>query len=97
MPELRERMRRELVNAGHEQATALVRRHLKDVPTMNIDVEAGVVVLLGGLIDYRRMQWTFGDAPLDVDEERIVRTWVAMVLALAGAQRRPPQEREDQR
>ena len=36
----------------------------------------------GALINYRRSQWTFGEAPLGIEEERVLE---AVVDALLGA------------
>ncbi len=45
------------------------------------DPEATAVVLLGALVALRRTAWTFGAAPLDLDDERALTAWTEISLA----------------
>jgi AcrR family transcriptional regulator len=47
------------------------------------DPDATSVVFLAPLVALRRTSWTFGSAPLDIDDDRFLRAWVgAVVVAL---------------
>ncbi len=48
------------------------------------DCDALSVVLLGAVINYRRAQWTFGETPLEVSEERLERVVRLLVERVAG-------------
>lgn len=71
-PEIRHRLRESMVNMGHRQIAEVIERY-----TTGVDADALAVVLLGGIVNYRRGAWTFDRPALDVDEERFVNTWVA--------------------
>lgn len=44
--------------------------------------EALSVIAVGALINYKRSAWTFGLAPLDLDEEILVQSWVEVCVAV---------------
>lgn len=48
------------------------------------DPDAFVVVLIGGLVNLRRNQWTFGAVPLDIDDERALDAWADIAEAALG-------------
>jgi hypothetical protein len=64
---LRDRFYAELVEPGFRAAAKLVGGR-----SATGDPEAIAVILVGGLVDYVRSQWTFGAVPLGVSEERLV-------------------------
>ena len=89
LPELRDRFRLSLVEPGYVIAADLARRWLgKRAAT--VDVEALSAVLLGGLINYRRSTWTFGDTPASLDEDRFLASWADLCSASATALVRRP-------
>jgi AcrR family transcriptional regulator len=78
LPELRDRMREGISERGYRIASAFVERWAAEVGAEGIDSDALAVVLIGSLINLRRSTWTFGSAPLGVDDDRIVDTFVAL-------------------
>jgi AcrR family transcriptional regulator len=78
-------MRDGLSDPGYQlMAAYLSRRGL----TAADDPDATAVVLLGSLINLRRSAWTFGQPPLNLNDERVVSAWAEICLALLPA--RPP-------
>lgn len=75
-PELIERMREQVVQAGYKQAAEYVRRRL---PATEVDPEAIAAIFVGAAINYRRTEWTFGAAPLRLDEDRFVEACVETI------------------
>lgn len=76
-----------VLHDGYRQIAALFAGWIDD----DHDVDALVVVLLGGLVNLRRNQWTFGAVPLDVDDDRALDEWVRVAeAALRGAQGTDP-------
>lgn len=79
LPALRDRMREGVSDRGYRVAAAFINR-----ATANIsgDQEALAVLLIGGLINVRRSTWTFGQAPLGIDDERFVATFTSLARSL---------------
>lgn len=75
-PQIRHRLRESMVNAGHRQLVGVIGRY-----TDAIDTQALAVTLLGGIVNYRRNDWTFDGPALDVDGERFIAAWVAAAVA----------------
>jgi AcrR family transcriptional regulator len=89
LAELRDSFRERLVDAGYIAAIALASRWLP-ASTAQGDLEAVTVVLIGALVNYRRSTWTFGAAPLDLEEERFLSAWADVcLLATRSAQSSP--------
>ena len=84
LPELRETFRRRVVDAGYTAGAQLVRRWVGSDHD-RLDGGAVAVVLLGSLINFRRSTWTFGKAPLAMDEEDFLNTWAELVVVAAAA------------
>ena len=84
LPELRDRFRLSLVEPGYVMAADLARRWLGKRAAA-VDVEALSAVLLGGLINYRRSTWTFGDTPAGLDEDRFLASWAELCSASVAA------------
>ena len=81
LADVRDRLSGDLVDAGYRWTADYGRSALGDRD--DVDVEALAVVLVGGLVNYRRTQWTFGRPPLALSEERLVAaitTIVSLVL-----------------
>ena len=76
VPELRGRMRERVIQVDYRQAVQLAQSWLKQYGIEDFDVEVLVTTVVGAIINYRRTQWTFGGAPLEVDEARFVEAWV---------------------
>jgi AcrR family transcriptional regulator len=82
-PQLRRNLRDAMVDIGHGQLAGLIRRHAPAA-----DAEALAVVLLGGIVNYRRNEWTFDGPALDVDEDRFIGEWVRTAhIAIRTAER----------
>ena len=86
LAELRDSFRERLVDAGYLTATSLARRWFGRSGA-RADLEAATVVLMGALVNYRRSTWTFGAAPLEIEEERFLAAWADMCSLVTGAQR----------
>lgn len=87
LPELRDRMRQGVSDRGYRIAGALIERWASSVTLQRIDHEALAVLLVGSLINLRRSTWTFGAFPLGIDDERFLKTFVSLTLALVDADR----------
>jgi AcrR family transcriptional regulator len=79
--EVRDRFYRELVEPGFRLAAQLLDDRLPVRVRAQLDVEALAVVLVGSVVNYRRNDWTFGTTLLDVDENRLTETLVALVAS----------------
>src|SRR5262245_43827634 len=75
-PKLREKCRVQLFEAAHRAAVAFTQRWAEKTGHPSPDPEASAVIMIGAAMSYRRAQWTFGEAPLGVSDERFVETWV---------------------
>jgi AcrR family transcriptional regulator len=84
LAELRERFAHEVIERGYRQGAELVARLLKHASSPAWDHEAVAVMAIGALVNYRRTQWTYGLTPLDIDEERLVHTFVELLAEGAG-------------
>ncbi len=86
LPELRDSFRRSLVDASYREVARLARRWLGKTADA-VDIEAVSVVILGALINYKRSTWTFGAAPLNLDDNRFLATWANLCSVTAEALR----------
>lgn len=84
LPELRDRMREGVSDRGYRIATAFIKRWARTATVEPLDHEALAVILIGAIINLRRSTWTFGAAPLGIDDERFVATFTALSSALLG-------------
>jgi hypothetical protein len=64
-----------------------VRRWLGKAAT-RLDVDALSAVLLGGLVDSRRSNWTFGGTPAGVDDDRFLSGWADLWVHFVTHRRR---------
>lgn len=75
---LSDAMRDGLSEPGYRLAAAYLSQH---VGQHDADTDAMAVILLGSLINLRRSRWTFGRAPIGVDDDRAIDAWVSICLA----------------
>lgn len=82
LPELRDRMREGISDRGYHLAAAFIERLATTLADEPIDNDALAVLLIGGLINLRRSTWTFNAPPLGIDDERFIKTFVDLGMAL---------------
>src|SRR5688572_31965445 len=71
-PKLREKWRVQLLEAAHRAAVAFSARWAGQTGHPSRDPEASAVIMVGAAMNYRRAQWTFGQAPLGIDDQRFI-------------------------
>jgi AcrR family transcriptional regulator len=81
LPQIRELVRTRIIEVGHLAVERAVRRWLG--AGTNVDTEAIAILLVGPLVNLRRAAWTFGSAPLGVDDERLLNAWADAWALLA--------------
>ena len=86
VPEIRELIRRRVVDAGHRRVADLIHQRAGRTDA-HIDAEALAVLVIGSLANHRRVIWTFGRAPLEVDDERLLNTWSDTLATLVDVAR----------
>ena len=69
-------------DAGFRAAGAVV-RHWVLAHHPHLDADAVAVVLLGGVVNFRRSAWTLGAPPLELEDERFLRGFAESFAALA--------------
>ncbi len=81
-PELRDRMRREMVEPGFRYAERALTAWVETIDGANkeADMAAVAAVALSALVHHRRQEWLLGRPPHDIETERFVETWVEMTL-----------------
>lgn len=95
-PELLRRMHAAVVQRAYREGAEWMRRKLKELSLPERDCEALTAIGLGAIVNYRSEQALFGEPPAGVDEERFVKTWVDVWVALVEASRGQPQrERQE--
>lgn len=72
-PVIADRFWDEIAQPGYQLGVDLFGKEILESRQEPWDLDALSVVLLGAVVNYRRAQWTFGHAPLDVSEERLER------------------------
>jgi len=75
LPDLRDRFRERVSDAGYQAASDLLGRWIGRRST-DVDLDALAVLLLGPLINLRRSTWLYARPPLGIDDERMIATWV---------------------
>jgi AcrR family transcriptional regulator len=75
-PELRELSRQQLLEPLHEGAVQFTNRWAEQTGHPSLDPAASALIMVGSAINYRRLRWTYGIAPMGVDDDRFVETWV---------------------
>ncbi len=92
-PELAALIREKIVEPGYRRAADWVRARIADGGFPEYDADAIAVVALGSLLAYSTQGKTFGSAPLGVDVERFIDTWVEAWLRVAADGRARTRER----
>ena len=82
LPDLRSRMRAGVSDRGYRAAAAFIERLIGPAEADAVDHEALAVILIGAVVNLRRSTWTFGAAPLGIDDQRFVDTFTALVTTL---------------
>lgn len=65
-----------IVDLSYRTAAAVV----ATIRPTAIDPEATAILILGPLVALRRTAWTFGSAPLGVEDERMLAAWTDLTL-----------------
>jgi AcrR family transcriptional regulator len=79
---LRELLYERLIEIPYARITAWLRERLGERAEA-VDLHAAALILIEPMASLRSIQWAFGRAPDDLDDERIIETWVAICLAYA--------------
>ncbi len=85
-PQLRDRMRAEMVEPGFHYAEQLLEAWIQEVHgsgseiAKRIDVAGLAAVLLGALVHHRRQEWLLGAPPHNIETERFLDAWVDTAL-----------------
>jgi AcrR family transcriptional regulator len=80
---LRKKVYEGLVERPYDQIVQLLKAVLPADRTARLDAEALALVFIQAMAGYRSMATTFGKVAGGVDDERFVRTWVDVALAVA--------------
>jgi AcrR family transcriptional regulator len=84
VPGLRQEFRDRIVEPGYAATAEVLRERLAELTLdPGTDTDALAAVVVGALVNYRRHEWTFGSAPLGVDEHRYVEALVDLVAPRA--------------
>jgi hypothetical protein len=67
-----------------EQVAALIARIADDSGARSVDAEELALIMVESLSAYWLMRATFGRVPGDLDDERLIATWVELALAYAA-------------
>jgi AcrR family transcriptional regulator len=81
MGELTREVKTDIVDLSYRTAARLI----TVVAPRTEDPEAVAVLILGPLVALRRTEWTFGQAPLEIDDQRTLAAWTEMTLATLDA------------
>ena len=82
-PALRKKLYQGLVARPFDRIADLLRENLPAARDGRLDPEALALVFVQSMAGYRNMRALFGKVAGDVDDERFVRTWVEVALAVA--------------
>jgi AcrR family transcriptional regulator len=75
LPELRDRFRERVSDAGYRATSDLLARWIGP-RSVDLDLDALAVIVLSPLINFRRSTWLYGAPPLAIDDERMIAAWV---------------------
>jgi AcrR family transcriptional regulator len=72
-PELVEMYWSRVHGVTYQHAHELGQHHVKGrLESLDVDLEVLAALVVGAVVNYRRSQWTFGHAPLDLGEDQFV-------------------------
>jgi AcrR family transcriptional regulator len=77
LPQLTASVKSDIVDLSYRTAARLI---ANAAPQLR-DPDATSIVVLGSLVALRRTAWTFGDAPLGIDDERFLNAWADALVA----------------
>lgn len=83
-PDLRDRFYRGVIEPGLRDTAMLVERILG--ATGDWDYETIAAIVIGALVNHRRSEWTYGVAPLEVSDARLVQTLQQLVRWAGGGE-----------
>lgn len=89
IPELRDLFRERASDTAYQTMVEIMRRWVGPDVDPGVDLEATVVLLLGGLINADRSTVTFGALPIGCTEEQILAAWADQCARTVEALRRP--------
>lgn len=75
-PELKRQSQWQLIEPLHQGAIQFTSRWAEQTGHPSPDPAASALIMIGSALNFRRMQWTYGVAPMEVDDDRFVGTWV---------------------
>jgi AcrR family transcriptional regulator len=82
-PELLDRIREAVHDEPHRRLAAWIRRTAIQVGKPEPDCETLALIIAGSLSHYHTLESLYGKDPLDIDDERFLKTWVEACLAIA--------------
>jgi AcrR family transcriptional regulator len=92
LPATRDLIRERIVDFAFRSAEEVLCRWLGE-RSERVDTAAWAVLVLTPIVEFRRTTWTYGRAPLGLDDERFLSSWAEACVALADhyaqAQARP--------
>jgi AcrR family transcriptional regulator len=83
-PHLAQRFWDQIAEPGYRLGAQVLGRQLADHGQSDWDADALAVILIGAVVNVRRAQWTFGQLPLGVPDERIVQAITRIIETLAA-------------
>ncbi|MGH8776500.1 MAG: hypothetical protein ACRDWI_15495 [Jiangellaceae bacterium] len=83
--ELRDMFRERISDPSYRNMADILRRWLGHGAADKFDttsLEASALLLLGALVNVHRSTWTFGAAPLGLDDDRVLAAWADQCMAV---------------
>ena len=82
-PFLAQRFWENIAEPGYRISADVFGRQISTDPDNPWDAQALAAVIVGSIVNYRRGQWTFGQTPLGIDDDRLVKTLARLIDAAA--------------
>lgn len=83
IPGLLGEVRQAIHDVPHQQIADWIRRRAQESGVPEPDCEALAVILAGAMGHFRELESMYGEKPLGIDDERFLRTWVEVCLAVS--------------
>lgn len=80
---LRRKLYQRQVEEPYERVVGWLRERIADASAKGPDLHALALIMTEPMSSHRSLIWTFGAVPGDVDDERLISTWVEVCLAYA--------------